>query len=165
MQVNPLIIISKCLLGEKARFDGSIIENVHPKLKNLFENGKIISFCPELEGGLEVPRPACEIIGKGGGAAVIANKAKVIDTTGRNLSKEFIGGSQKGVEICKEQLVKLAILKERSPSCGSSIIYDGTFSGRRIKEMGVFTTILEKQGIKVFSEENIEEALFYYFSL
>lgn len=157
-----MIIVSKCLLGEKARFDGTINIEVHPKLTYLLDRGEILSFCPEMEGGLDVPRPACEILGDGGGKAVLNHSAKVIDTTAKDLSKPFIEGARQGATLCKDNHIKIAILKERSPSCGSRIIYDGSFSSKQIQGEGVFTTVLTQQGIKVFNDTQIEEALILY---
>lgn len=135
------IIVSACLLGENCRYDGN--HNLIDDLTENLQNYEIISVCPEVLGGLATPRPSAEIKDK----RVIAN-----DNT--DVTKEFLEGAKKTLEIAKENNSKIAILKEKSPSCGSCKIYDGTFTRNLIDGEGVTTKLLRKNNIVVLNELN-----------
>ena len=155
------ILMSACLLGEKVRYDARG-QNVESKILDQWkQEGRIVRVCPEMAGGLPVPRPAAEIVGSGGGLAVINNSAKVLRKDGTDVSSEFLQGAQFALSLAQKYQIKLAILKERSPSCGSGEIYDGSFSSKKITDVGVTTALLQQHGIKVFSENQIEEAAAY----
>ena len=83
----------------------------------------------------------------------------VRDNEGRDNTSNFIKGAEETLSIAKKYDIKFAVLKENSPSCGSSHIYDGTFSGRLIKGSGVTAALLEENGITVYGEEKIEQLL------
>ena len=102
--------------------------------------------CPECFGGLSIPRVPSEI-----------RENKVFSKDNRDLTEEFLVGAEKTLEIAKENEVDFVILKERSPSCGSTHIYDGSFSGNIIPGQGITAKRLTEEKIKVFSEENLEE--------
>lgn len=138
--------ISACLCGVKCRYDGKITTD--KRCLKLYESGNAILICPEIEGGMTTPRPPCERLGE-----------KVIASDGSDKTKEYYRGASNALKKCRKAGVKIAILKERSPSCGSSLIYDGTFSGKRISGKGVCAQEFEKGGIKVFSEETFEFCL------
>ncbi len=104
-----------------------------------------------------MPRPPAEIEGDGG-SAVLRGEAKVFDESGRDVTTYFVTGANEALRVAENQDVRLAILKEGSPSCGSSLIHDGGFTGSLIPGMGVTTALLENHGIKVFSEQQIQEA-------
>ncbi|MCP3924716.1 MAG: DUF523 domain-containing protein [Desulfobacterales bacterium] len=145
------ILVSSCLLSEKVRYNGKIIYLEIPLLRLWKERDIIVPFCPEVEAGLPVPRPPCEICG-GNGKDVLQSKARVIDKNGDDLTDQFIKGAEMAVKVIKDQDVVAAVLKNGSPSCGSSYIYDGTFEDRKIRGKGVTTTMLEQNNIKVFNE-------------
>ncbi len=154
---NAKIIVSSCLLGERTRFDGKqrFYENVI--LKRWLDEGRIISFCPEVKAGLPVPRPPAEIVNSDGNN-VINGAAKVKNINGKDVTNYFIDGAQKALFIARENDVKIAILKDGSPSCGKSYIYDGSFSGNKKLSKGVTATLLEQNCIYVFNEHEINEA-------
>ena len=114
--------------------------------------------CPEVAGGLPVPRPPAEIASGAGGAAVLAGLGKIVDPQANDVSAEVIVGAQLALRQAQVQGIRIAVLKDGSPSCGSSYIYDGTFSGTKIHERGVTAALLESAGVRVFSEEQLADA-------
>ena len=140
------ILISACLVGDKVRYDGK--SQYHPLIKDLLQKYELVPFCPEVEGGLPTPRVPSEI-----------NKDKVINKEGRDVTRQFKSGAELALNICKYLQIKVAILKDGSPSCGSSQIHDGRFTGRMIKGKGITATLLEQNGLKVYTENEIEELL------
>lgn len=140
------ILISACLVGDKTKYDGK--SNYHPLIKDLLEKYELVPFCPEVEGGLPTPRQPSEIVGN-----------KVVTKVGKDVTKNFQDGASKALMICQYLGIKIAILKEGSPSCGLNQVYDGTFSGRKIKGSGITAKLLIQNGIKVITENDIEEFL------
>lgn len=140
------ILISACLIGDKTKYDGK--SNYHPLIKELLTKYELIPFCPEVEGDLPIPRKPSE-----------RQKDKVIMSNGKDVTINFNKGAQRALNICKALGIEIAILKERSPSCGVNEIYDGTFKHNVIEGMGVTTELLRKKGIKVISEDDIESFL------
>lgn len=135
------IIVSSCLLGENCRYDGN--NNFVEIISEYLHDFNLIGVCPEILGGLPIPRPPAEI-----------QDGLVITSTNIDVTKNFYFGAQKTLEIAKLNDVKIAILKEKSPSCGSTKIYDGTFSKSLIKGEGVTTSLLRKNNIIVLNEHN-----------
>jgi uncharacterized protein YbbK (DUF523 family) len=158
-QMTP-ILVSACLLAEPTRYDGASMKIDHPKLEQWLQEGRLIAFCPEVEGGLPTPRPPAEIVG-GDGVSVLEGLAKVIDINGIDVTDPYKLGAQKTLRMAQANNVKLAILKANSPSCGNKSIYDGTFSITLKPGNGVTAALLERNGIRVFNEEEIEEADMY----
>ncbi|MFC1509633.1 DUF523 domain-containing protein [Candidatus Omnitrophota bacterium] len=103
--------------------------------------------CPEVLGGRKVPRTKTEIKG-GGGEDVLDGTAKVLDENGKDVTSEFIKGALETLRIAKTNSIKKAILKSKSPSCGSGQIYDGSFKRRLIKGNGVTAALFKREGIK-----------------
>jgi uncharacterized protein YbbK (DUF523 family) len=136
-------IVSACLCGINCRYDGK--SSLNEKIKKLVDEGKALPICPETEGGMQVPRHPCEIRNK-----------KVINTQGENKTENFIVGAEKILALAKKHNIKKAILKEKSPSCGSSFIYDGTFSKNLISGSGITTSLLRKNGIEVISDKDFQ---------
>lgn len=134
------IAVSACLCGFPCRYDGK--SKPDEKIKALYESGKALPVCPEKLGGLTTPRTPCEIIG-----------GKIISSDGEDRTKEYLLGSRKVLELCQKHGIKKAILKQNSPSCGSSHVYDGTFSGTLIPGEGCTTALLRKNGIEVIGEK------------
>ena len=153
-------MISACLLGQIVRYDAKKIEVDHRLLRQWQQEGRLVPVCPEVEGGLAVPRPAAEIDG-GDGALVLAEYARVITADGEDLTERFLRGARAALHLARKHQIRMAILKENSPSCGSQLIYDGSFSGRKVKGSGVTTTLLENNRIKVFNEYQIEDAAIF----
>lgn len=160
MSKETKILVSACLLGNKVRYDANDVPTESELLDQWNSEGKLIPFCPEVAGGLSVPRLPAEIQSDDGNA-VLDGTAKVFDNQGNDVSENFINGANKALETAQANNVKVAILKEKSPSCGSSFIYDGTFASVRKIGQGVTTALLERNGIKVFSDLEIEKAAEY----
>ncbi len=134
-----MIAVSSCLAGVACRYDGKA--NTVEKIKELVENGQAVCICPEVLGGMPVPRFPVEITGD-----------KVLTSNGDDFTKEFIDGAKKSYEIIKQHDIKVAILKSKSPSCGCGKIYDGSFSKKLINGDGITTTYLKVHGIIVYDE-------------
>jgi uncharacterized protein YbbK (DUF523 family) len=154
------ILVSACLLGNKVRYDANDVPTISNLLDDWNAEGRLIAFCPEVAGGLSVPRLPAEIQSEDGNA-VLDGTAKVLDNQGNDVSENFINGAKKALEAAQSNNIKVAILKSKSPSCGSSFIYDGTFSSVQKVGQGVTTALLERNGIKVFSDLEIEKAAEY----
>uniref|UniRef100_UPI0013B4173D DUF523 domain-containing protein n=1 Tax=Nonomuraea lactucae TaxID=2249762 RepID=UPI0013B4173D len=107
------------------------------------------------------PRPAAEIEGGAGGAAVLSGAARVLTADGTDVTAEFLAGAQSALAVARSFGVRLAVLKDGSPSCGALAVYDGTFRGRRAPGQGVTTALLELNGIRVFTEDHLAEAADY----
>jgi uncharacterized protein YbbK (DUF523 family) len=148
------ILVSACLLGERVRYNGIVKSFERHVLESWNRRGWVVAICPEVAGGLPVPRPSSEISG-GDGSQVLNGHKKVIDINGQDVTKYFLAGAQKALEIATTLGIRLAILKEGSPSCGSGYIYDGSFSKIKKPGMGVAAALLEENGIRVFNEREI----------
>ncbi len=151
-----MILVSACLAGILCKYNGTY--NNVAEIVQMVDEGRAIPVCPELMGGGGVPREPNEIVG-GNGGDVLDGKARVLTPSGLDCTDLFVLGARKVMETARKHNITEAVLKERSPSCGSSLIYDGTFSGRRIPGCGVTAAILQRAGIKIFSEENFREGL------
>jgi len=135
-------LCSACLLGLRCRYDGKNKPN--QKILALSKRETLIPICPEQLGGLPTPRVPSEQRGN-----------RVFNKNGEDVTNEFIKGAEEVLKISKLYCIKEVILKQKSPSCGSGHIYDGTFSKNLIKGDGVTTALLKKNGIKIISEEEI----------
>lgn len=142
-------LISACLIGENVRYDAK--NCLQQQLKQLIEQQKAVYICPEVTGGLSIPRLAAEIQG-GDGMDVWTGKAKVITAAGQDVSAEFIQGAKATLALAKQHQVTHVILKSNSPSCGSTLIYDGSFTGQKIQGVGVTTALLQQHGFVVMTE-------------
>jgi uncharacterized protein YbbK (DUF523 family) len=149
------VLVSACLLGKPVRYNGSHKLCKHPILQRWLREGRVVSFCPEVAGCLSVPRPPAEITGGAGGHSVLAGSAKVMDSTGRDVSMQFIAGARSALDRVRTMGIHVAVLKEGSPSCGTGFIYDGTFTGMTVSGLGVTAALLQKAGVRVFSEAQL----------
>ena len=140
------LLISACLTGENCKYSGG--NNYLPAVESLRERWELISVCPECMGGLPTPRIPAERQGQ-----------RVINREGADVTAEYLHGAQLALQTARETGCTAALLKERSPSCGSGQIYDGTFTGTLISGSGVTAELLEKNGIAVFGETGIHELL------
>ena len=138
------ILVSACLLGKNCKYNGG--NNLNQRVLDFIEGHEVIGVCPEQLGGLSTPRLPAEIVD-----GVVMNKE------GISVDAEFRKGAQTALAAALENKVDLAILQSRSPSCGVKEIYDGSFSGKRIKGQGVFAKLLSAHGIKVLDAENVSE--------
>jgi len=151
------ILISSCLLGQRVRYDGGHCAQASPYLKQWQEEGRLIAICPEMAGGLPAPRPPAEIEG-GQADRVWSGQAPIRTNQGEDVTAAFLKGAGLALELAKAHHIRLAILKEKSPSCGVNQVYDGRFQGQLVRGMGVTATTLTQSGIRVFSEFEIEAA-------
>jgi len=142
------VLISACLLGLDCKYNGE--NNLAQKITDLINGNQNVCFipvCPEQMGGLCTPREPCEII---------QDRQSVESEQGNDFSKQFAKGAKETLKLARLFDCKMALLKENSPSCGSHTIYDGTFSHRKIEGMGYTASLLQLNGIEVFSENEIE---------
>lgn len=154
----PQILISACLLGSPVRYDGQSKACSSPLLAAWQAADLLLPFCPELAGGLPVPRPAAEIQGAGGGDGVLCGTACVRDASGGEHTAAFIAGANAALTEARAAGLRLAVLKEGSPSCGSRRIRDGKFTGHSVPGQGVTAARLRAGGLAVFSEETLAAA-------
>ena len=143
-------------MGGLFRYDGKQKMLDHDLVRRWEAQGQLLSFCPEVAGGLKIPRPPAQIV-KGDGRDVLENRARVQTSTGEDVTQAFVTGALSTLDLTRKHDIKIAILKAKSPSCGSDCIYDGTFENRLVPGMGVTTAVLRKNGVCVFSELEIEE--------
>ena len=149
------ILISACLLGRPVRYDGAGKLLVDPRLDRWQAEGRLVQACPELMGELPVPRPAAEIAG-GSGADVLAGRARVVTSTGEDVTAAFVAGAEATLALARRNGCAYALLIDRSPSCGSLQIYDGSFSGQRMVGEGVTAALLAAHGIAVFADHELD---------
>lgn len=150
------ILISACLLGAPVRYDGASKPSAHALIERLRDQGSLLPICPELLGGLSTPRPAAEIVGPGSGDAVLDGSAKLLTAQGEDVTQAFIQGAQRALAFVQARNITTAILKAKSPSCGSSQIYDGSHSAQLIDGQGVTAALFRRHGIKVFHEGELD---------
>lgn len=136
------IMVSACLLGDNVKYNGG--NNRHEKVLDYIKGHEVVPVCPEMLGGLPVPRAPGEI-----------QDGIVRNEDGTSVDYEYRTGAAKALEIAESERIDMAILQSRSPSCGVNQIYDGSFTGRKIKGMGVFARLLSEKGYKVVDAEDI----------
>jgi uncharacterized protein YbbK (DUF523 family) len=150
------ILVSRCLLGHRVRYDGGASGPFDP-LEQWVAEGRVVALCPEVAGGLPTPRPAAEISG-GQGAEVPDGSVRVLTVEGEDVSAEFLSGARQALALVEQHGIRIAVLKANSPSCGNLLTYDGTFSGVKVSGEGVTAALLKRNGVKVFSELQLPEA-------
>ena len=143
-------------MGELCRYDGKQKKLDHHLIRKWETQGRLVPFCPEVAGGLKIPRPPAQII-NGDGLDVLENKARVQTSSGEDVTQAFVTGALVALELTRTHGIKIAILKAKSPSCGSDYIYDGTFENRLVPGIGVTTAVFRGNGVDVFSELEIQE--------
>lgn len=136
------LLISACLLGFSCRYDGLKKEY---DLNGIEKQYNLIPFCPEIYGGLTTPRIPSEIIGN-----------RVINKEGVDVTEQYEKGAREALRLCKMFDIRKAVLKEKSPSCGSRLIYDGTFSHKVTEGDGITAKLLKENGIEIFGESEID---------
>lgn len=138
------IIVSACLLGDNVKYNG--LNNKNKELIEYLKDFEIIKICPEVLGGLPIPRNPSEI-----------RAGKVFNNKDIDVTDFFTNGALKILEIVKKENIKIAILKDGSPSCGNTYIYDGTFSQKKINGLGITSKLLRENGVIIFNENNYNE--------
>ncbi|NYI94652.1 uncharacterized protein YbbK (DUF523 family) [Streptomonospora nanhaiensis] len=152
------VLVSACLLGGRVRFDGRAKTVCDTILDRWRAEGRVVAHCPEVAGGLPVPRPPAEIEPGGSAEDVLAGAARILTPEGADVTAYFVAGARAALETARGRGVRTAVLKESSPSCGLLRVYDGTFSGRTAPGPGVTTQLLRDHGIAVFAETDLAGA-------
>ena len=138
-----MYIVSSCLLGENVKYTGG--NNFTEAVAEFLRDKEFVPVCPEVAGGLSVPREPCERLGD-----------RVINKSGQDVTDTFREGARRCLDMIlknwESEEIEGAILKARSPSCGSEVIYDGTFKSVKIPGDGVFAELLKSEGIRVMTE-------------
>ncbi|KMN40782.1 MULTISPECIES: DUF523 domain-containing protein [Lysinibacillus] len=149
-----MILISACLAGLNVRYNGT--NSLDEKIQKLVLENKAVTVCPELMGGFSTPREPAEIVG-GNGQDVLDGNATVVESSGRDVTDLYLKGAYAALQKALEVGATHVILKEYSPSCGSTKIYNGAFNGTKLAGEGVTTALLRRNNIVVLSEENFFE--------
>ncbi|MEC1525635.1 DUF523 domain-containing protein [Neobacillus niacini] len=152
-----MILVSSCLAGLEVRYNGT--HSLDNRISKLVGEYKAVTICPELLGGFSTPREPAEIVG-GDGEDVLDGKAKVVEKSGEDVTELYIKGAYATLEKAKKINATIVVLKENSPSCGSSMIYNGEFKGKKIVGNGVTSALLKRNGLQVISEEQFVENFF-----
>ena len=140
------LLVSACLLGENCKYSGG--NNYAPAVEALRERFELVPVCPEQLGGLPTPRVPSERVGE-----------RVLTRDGRDVTEAFQSGAERTLDIAQAEGITRAVLQERSPSCGSGCVYDGTFSGTLVPGRGVAAELLEENGVQVLSGSRLDELL------
>lgn len=148
------VLVSSCLLGKRVRYNAEAATIQNEIFDRWREEGRLFAVCPEIAGGLPVPRPPAERVG-----------LRIVSNAGVDVTHHFVAGAEEAVRTAKEHNIRLAILKDGSPSCGSSYTYDGTFTGTTVAQPGMTTAALQAAGVRCFSEKQLDEAAAYLSSL
>lgn len=136
------ILVSACLMGASVRYDGGANENA--AVLSLMNRHHLVPVCAEIFGGLPIPRDPAERIG-----------GRIVSRAGRDVTAQYVRGAREVLRLSRLYGCTLAVLKERSPSCGRGFIYDGTFSGKLVDGNGVLTDMLLDAGLRVVGESEI----------
>ena len=140
------LLISACLLGRNCKYNGG--NNYTPLAERLKARYDLVPVCPEVLGGLPIPHEPSERVGD-----------RVLSRLGEDVTAAFRLGAEKTLEIARRRGARLAVLKERSPSCGWGAVYDGTFTGTVVPGNGVAAELLARGGVSIYGESRIRELL------
>lgn len=140
------LLISKCLLGENVRYDGGNCSLGDKVIKRLQAKFNLIPICPEVLAGMSIPRIPIEL-----------KEGRVITKNQQDVTDKFVSVKSLIKELSRSHKIEMALLKEGSPSCGVSQIYSGDFDGKIIPGSGIITMYCKELGLKVYSEDQIEE--------
>jgi uncharacterized protein YbbK (DUF523 family) len=149
-----MILVSSCLMGFPCRYDGTIKKDTR-LYQALFRIA--VPVCPEVLGGLSIPRPPSEIQGPPG--ALSPAGARVVNILGQDVTRAYVSGAQTALSIGMQAGCRIAVLKARSPACGVGVVYDGTFARRIRPGDGVFASLLRAHGFRLYTEDEFEDAL------
>jgi len=133
------LLISACLVGYNCKYNGG--NNALPPevLSALRERYRLIPVCPEAAGGLPTPRVPSERRG-----------GRVVTRDGRDVTAAFRRGAEIAGKLAERTGARLALLKSGSPSCGSGMIYDGSFTGTLMPGDGVTAEYLKNKNLIIF---------------
>ena len=142
------LLISACLTGVNCKYDGGNNALPEDALRALSEKYRLVPVCPEMLGGLPAPRIPCERL-----------DGRVVNREGEDVTAAFARGAEEALRLAREAGCRKALLKAKSPSCGSGEIYDGSFSHRVIPGDGVAAEALRTAGLALFDETTLSELL------
>lgn len=151
-----MILVSSCLCGSKCKYNGG--DNFNQTVMDYCKGRDILQACPEVLGGLTIPRIPSEIVG-GTAEEVLNGKAKVINQSGIDVTEAFIKGAYIALKKAQEMDINLAILKANSPSCGKGNVYSGLFNNQLILGNGITAELFIRNGIEVITEKELKEKL------
>ncbi|WP_033424913.1 DUF523 domain-containing protein [Actinomadura flavalba] len=154
------ILVSSCLLGRPVRYDGRAKPVEDALLDRWRAEGRIVPVCPEVAGGLGVPRPPAEIVHAGSGdpgEAVLDGTARILTDAGDDVTDAFVRGAHRALATARQWNAVVALLKEGSPSCGTHRVHDGTFTGAARPGTGVTAALLRRNGLHVLGEHQLAE--------
>jgi uncharacterized protein YbbK (DUF523 family) len=143
-KVKTKVLVSACLLGRNCKYNGG--SNYSRAVGEFLKDKEIVAVCPEVMGGLAVPRTPVELVG-----------GRAVSRTGEDVTSFFRKGTEEAVKIAADAGIRTAILQSRSPSCGVKEIYDGTFTGRLIPGKGMLARALEEAGVKLMDASEFSE--------
>lgn len=143
---KPRILVSACLLGVNCRYNGTGGEL--EQMSELMELAELVPVCPEILGGLPTPRPPAE-----------RQDGRVITCEGGDVTEAYARGTEESLRLAQLFGARIALMKERSPSCGAGEIYDGTFTHTRIPGDGTASALLKAKGVEVYGETRIGELI------
>ncbi len=151
------ILVSACINGRPLRYNESSVTVESEIWDRWLAEGRVVPFCAEVAVGFPIPRRPAETVG-GDGSAVIAGVARVKEDTGADVTDQFLRGAELAVQRAVSKGCVAAVLTDGSPSCGTTYVYDGTFGGGTYEGKGVTAQMLADAGLRVFAENQLEEA-------
>jgi uncharacterized protein YbbK (DUF523 family) len=151
------VLVSACLLGAEVRYDGRAKTFEHPILTAWQKEGRLISLCTEMAAGLPTPRAPAELAPGTTADAILDGQGAIFEQTGRDVTTEFIKGAYLALAAAHQHSCRFALLTDGSPSCGSTKVYSGDFSGQTHSGEGVVSARLRAAGVRVFAPDHIAD--------
>ena len=158
------ILVSGCLNGRPIRFNSTAVSVESETWDRWDSEGRLVAFCPELAAGFPVPRAPAEIVASTA-SVVLEGRGSVEEDNGTDVTNEFVEGARMAAQRAAGEGCVMAVLTDGSPSCGTTYTYDGTFTGDTVAGMGITAQLLHDQGLRVFPEDQIDDADRYLRSL
>ena len=140
------VLVSACLLGVACRYDGQ--SKAYPLVDELCRRYEVVPVCPEIMGGLPTPRTPAE-----------RRNDRVVTKNGGDVTEQYRCGAEEVLRLAQKLGCRIAVLKERSPSCGSGQVYDGSFTAALTEGFGVAAELLQRAGIRVIGESQLADFL------
>lgn len=144
---RQVVAVSACLLGYPCRYDGA--SKPQADVMALAGRFELVPLCPEVAGGMPIPHPPCEIDSS-------SARVCVLDREGRDVTDRFVEGARRCADAACRAGCRIAVMKAKSPSCGSGSVYDGTFSGTLVPGWGVAAALFRDRGIRVIDETQLD---------
>ena len=155
--IMDMILVSACLIGDPVRYDGTAKLTGNTHLANWRRQGRLVVFCPEIAGGLDVPRRPAELEPGATAQDVLDGGARIFDNAGSDVTRSFLDGALAALAAAQSERCRHAVLTDGSPSCGSRYIYTGQFDSSRKAGMGVTAALLFNNGIQVWDHTRIDD--------